>query len=239
MKSFHVYASLVIMFVAATCNAEDILLQVQSVVDGRTTADGKPIIVESTEVIVTPGSSFHTRTRSGDKWTMIQGKLSQPVDGKYYVEYSHKKTVAPALDHYGVLAPVVNVTAIQTENVELEKPLTIGPTIIPVPWKGARGRVHNSSTYDGLVRCELILKPAKVEFEEWPKVLPMEDLTPVPVKTTEWSIGHSWFSGYKVRTIELRSESRPRVFEVSFPGSGSPFALGDRALVPNAPETGN
>lgn len=91
MKSFHLYASLVILFVAATCKAEDILLQVQSVVEGRTTADGKPIIVESTEVIVAPGSSFHTRTRHGDKWMMVQGKLSQPVDGKYYVEYSHKK----------------------------------------------------------------------------------------------------------------------------------------------------
>ncbi len=239
MKSFHLCASLAILFVAVTCKAEDILMQVQSVVEGRATADGKPIIVESTEVIVTPGSSFHTRTRNGDKWMMIQGKLSQPVDGKYYVEYSHKKNVKPALDHYGVLSPVVNVTAIRTENVEMEKPMSIGLTIMPVPWKGARGRVRNSSTYDGLVRCELILKPAKREFEEWPRVLPMEDLSPVPVKTTEWSIGHSWFSGHKVRTIEFRSESRPRVFEISLPGSGSPFALGDRDLVPKAPEAGN
>ncbi|WP_459555845.1 hypothetical protein [Lacunimicrobium album] len=169
MKSFHLCACLAILFVAATCNAEEILLQVQSVVEGRATADGKPIIVDSTEVIVTPGSSFRTRIKNGDHWTVVKGKLSKPVDGKYKVEYEKLE----AIDHEysgGKIVPTVTTTRTRLEDVEVEKPATIGTVRMEAHWSGSRGRAHNTSTYNSKVRAELILKPAKANYEDFPTI---------------------------------------------------------------------
>jgi hypothetical protein len=224
MKSFHLCASLAILFVAATCKAEDILLQVQSVVEERTTADGKPIIVESTEVMVTPGSSFRTRIKNGDHWTVVKGKLSKPVDGKYKVEYEKLEAIDQEYSG-GKIVPTITTTRTRFEDIEVEKPATIGTVWTEARWTGSRGRAHNTSTYNAKVRAELILKPVKVDYEDYPTVL-------IENRPAERSIGCTWFFENTIPMLGFQTETLPESVKVYPPTVDEELRIGGQALIP-------
>jgi hypothetical protein len=149
MRTFYLLTAF-IAWSSSSVIAEDFCVQVRTIVDGKLNHDGQPILLKNTEILAIPGNSFHARLREGDTTVTVDGKLSEPVPGTYLVEFEQVRTNA--------LNPNLRQVTTCRNEVELNKPTLIALSRDTARWTGARGRVHNSWTYQAATRIELVVK---------------------------------------------------------------------------------
>ncbi|WP_459555867.1 hypothetical protein [Lacunimicrobium album] len=135
----------------ATASAEEILVKLQTVVEGQT-LNGKPIELACSEILASTEEPFRVKLMNGDTTLTLKGQLKSLADREYSLNCEEIRVVEKEGEEQKRVATTVD------SQLKLDSPVLLGYTRGPSRWLGKRGRVHNSSMYIARARVEVVLK---------------------------------------------------------------------------------
>lgn len=135
----------------ATASAEEILVKLQTVVEGQT-LNGKPIELECSEILASTDEPFRVKLINGDTTLTLKGQLKSLAAAEYSLNCEEVRVVEREGEQQ------MRKTTMVDSQLKLDSPVLLGYTRGPSRWLGKRGRVHNSSMFIARARVEVVIK---------------------------------------------------------------------------------